>query len=105
MQTKEKRTNVKQRRLAGWRRLLAVALLPLALLVVFTVSPLHPGVAHAQNPPCPGCSVVVGTSGQLIARTTVLISATVICVVPPGFTLLQGSMVEVGITQVSRNKI
>src|SRR3989442_4571296 len=111
---REKRTKVKQRRFNSWQRLLAVSLLPLALLVMLTVSQVHPGLAQAQNSSgggggssvsCPGCSIVVASSGQLIARTTVLISATATCTVPAGFTFLQGSGGDVGITQASGHQI
>jgi len=110
---KEKRTKVKQRRFNGWRRLLAGSLLPLALLVVLTVSQVHPGLAQAQKSSgggggggasCPGCSIVVASSGQLLARTTVLISATAICTVPAGFTF-QNGFGGVGITQASGRQI
>ncbi len=101
-----------QRRFNGWRRLLAVSLLPLALLVMLTVSQVHPGLAQAQissgggggGASCPGCSIVVASSGRLLARTTVLISATAICTVPAGLTF-QNGFGDVGITQASGRQI
>lgn len=98
-----------QRRFNGWRRLLAGSLLPLALLVILTVSQVHSGLAQASGgggggTSCPGCSIVVASSGQLIARTTVLISATAICTVPAGLTF-QDAFGGVGITQASGRQI
>ncbi len=50
------------------------------------------------------CSITVASTGKLIARTTVLISATVTCTVPAGFTFQFGSG-DVVITQASSNQI
>ena len=71
-------------------------------LVAFTFSPS----AQASGPQSGGgggggncvlsgatvCSITVASTGQLLARTTVLISATATCTVPTGLTLLFASI-------------
>jgi hypothetical protein len=50
------------------------------------------------------CSITVASTGHLLARTTVLISATATCTVPTGLTF-QGGFGSVSITQASGRQI
>jgi hypothetical protein len=83
-------------------------------LVAFTFSPSAQasvpqsggggGVGNCVESGVTVCSITVASTGKLIARTTVLISATATCTVPTGFTF-QGGFGEVGITQASGRQI
>jgi hypothetical protein len=89
---------IQQRRLKGWRRLALMPLLLLAVLMLILTGSLGlRSTAHAQSVN----SISVASTGKLtLARTAVLISATVTCTVPEGFTF-QNAFGGVGITQVS----
>ena len=83
----------------------------LLFLVAFSFSPrAHAsgggggGVGNCVESGVTVCSITVASTGQLIARTTVLISATATCTVPTGFTF-QNGFGDVAITQASGRQI
>ena len=96
--------NMQHRRWNGWRRLARMPLLLLAVLLLVLAASLElRGTAHAQS----GITgaVTVASPAQLIARTTLQISATATCTLPAGATLLESVGGSVEISQASAQVI
>jgi hypothetical protein len=93
--------NMQHRRVNGWGRLALLPLLLLAVLLLVLAGSLEfPGTARAQGGTTVTSTITVASTAQLIARTTVQISATVTCALPKGATFLDAGG-GVQITQAS----
>jgi hypothetical protein len=93
--------NMRHRRLNGWRRLVLMPVLLLALLMlVLAGSYVGPSTAYAQS----GVTITVASTGKLIARTIVRISTTFTCTVPANSTF-QAFYGSVTIQQVSHGVV